>query len=246
MPNLLIPNLASKLIKNKTITIANNDAFHLIKVLRIKIQEKIFLLDGEGKKYLAQIKEIKKNQLTVEVLNLIEESSQNIKIFLACGLSQKKRLDFIVEKSTELGVYSIIPIYLENTNIKKNIDLKKALLRWQKIAKNACEQSGNLFLPKINEPLTLVNLINKFSYLNFKLVFYEKTTFSLKNFFRNLIPNTLQEILVLIGAEGGFSEKEINLLKEQKFQVFSLGKNILRTETAPLVVLSIFNYELLN
>lgn len=243
MTNLLITD-SNHLIKNKTIEIANNDAFHLVNVLRVKINENIFLLDGHGKKCLAQIIAIKKNKLTLQVLNLIEEKQQNLKIFLAMGLCQKKRFDFIVEKATELGVHSIIPFYSENTNLKKNVDLNNTLVRWEKIAKSACEQSGNLFLPKIYEPLTLKNLITKFNNFQYKIVFYEKATLPFKNFFINFSLKNNLKILVLIGAEGGFSEKEISLLNENNFQAYSLGKNILRTETTPLVVLGIFNYEL--
>ncbi|OGB88810.1 hypothetical protein A2625_02055 [candidate division WOR-1 bacterium RIFCSPHIGHO2_01_FULL_53_15] len=217
--------------------IAGADAHQIRNVLRMKIGDEVELLDGSGKIYSAKIVRIGKDKVETEIVSeKLEESEPRIKITLAQALPKGQKMDFIIEKAVELGASKIIPLTTERT-IAKNAKPE----RWQKLAKEAAEQSGRALIPEVS-PLTRFEEVLKMrNQFNLALIPWElEREMTLKS----ALVHRPSSILVLIGPEGGFSHNEITLAKEGGFISVSLGRSILRAETAGLAVLSAIMYEL--
>lgn len=220
--------------------ISGADAHHIKNVLRKKIGDNLELLDGSGKLHFASIVKLDKDKVTCKIVSTSPvEGEPRAKITLAQALPKSNKMNFIIEKSTELGVTSIIPMVTERT-----IGRKAKIERWQKIAKAAAEQSGRGVIPQIQEPQDFPTIIKLRSQFDIALIPWElERTTSLKQFLPSLLLPQCPTILVLIGPEGGFSQKEIDQAKTAGFISVSLGKRILRTETAGLTIIAIINYE---
>lgn len=200
--------------------------------------------------YTAEITNIKKNNITVKILDYTAISPPSTKIIeLAQCISKPQHFEIALQKSVELGVNIITPIVSarseENIN-NKNIDNK--LERWQKIIIGACEQSGRVDVPKLNQPIEIdnwVDLINLHPDNNKLLITLctktNKTLHSLD--FNN---KDIDNIKIIIGPEGGFTESEVSLLENSDFNLVKLGNRIMRTETASIVSLAIVQYLLHN
>lgn len=224
--------------KDQIPVISDSDVHHIRDVLRMNAGDQLELLDGTGKVYETKISKIEKGKIICEVVSShLEESESRVKVTLAQALPKARKMDFIIEKCVELGVHQIIPVLTERT-VPKSAKLD----RWQKLSKSAAEQSGRAIIPEIC-PLTrfeeVLRLREKFDLALIPWELEKKIT--LKKALKNLIsPN----ILIAIGPEGGFSQKEIELAKKAGFMSVSLGKRILRSETAGMAVLSAIMYEL--
>jgi len=224
--------------KEQIPSITGSDVHHIRDVLRMKAGDSLELLDGMGKVHEAKISKIEKDKIICEVLSShLEENEPKVKVALAQALPKARKMDFIIEKCVELGVNRIIPMLTERI-VPKSVKLD----RWQKISKSSAEQSGRAVIPEIS-PLTrfeeVLRLREKF---DLALIPWElEKGITLKQVLKNLIsPN----ILIAIGPEGGFSQEEIKLSKEAGFVSVSLGKRILRSETAGMAALSAIMYEL--
>jgi 16S rRNA (uracil1498-N3)-methyltransferase len=203
----------------------------------MKIGDPLELLDGKGAVYLAEIEKIEKMKIACRILESRKSIVESrIKITLAQTLPKARKMDFIIEKCTELGVNKIIPMLTERTIVKSaKID------RWRKIAKEAAEQSGRADIPEIASLIPFEEILKMKSQFDLAIIPWElEKEISLKNILTTHGPNNL---LVLIGPEGGFSQKEIDLARKAGFISISLGKRILRTETAGMAVLSMLMYE---
>ena len=224
--------------KDQIPVISDSDVHHIRDVLRMNAGDQLELLDGTGKVYETKISKIEKGKIICEVVSShLEESESRVKVTLAQALPKARKMDFIVEKCVELGVNQILPMLTERT-----VSRSAKLDRWQKLSKSAAEQSGRAIIPEIC-PLTrfeeVLRLREKF---DLALIPWElEKGITLKQVLKNLISPT---ILIAIGPEGGFSQKEIELAKKAGFMSVSLGKRILRSETAAMAVLSAIMYEL--
>lgn len=227
--------------------ITGSDARQIQKVLRSKTGDKLIVCDGTTKSYLAEISDIKKDSISINIKKeLHEDTEPKVKITLAQCLPKGSKIDYIIQKSVELGVFDIIPVSSERSisRIEGKEDKKKE--RWQKISKEAAEQSGRQIIPQIHSPISFDNLLSKQNY-DLKLIPWELEK---KNHLRNVLKSVgtgrdlSLRIMVVIGPEGGFSQDEINKAKSSGFTSISLGKRILRTETAPIAVISNIFYEL--
>ncbi|MBU1026898.1 MAG: 16S rRNA (uracil(1498)-N(3))-methyltransferase [Candidatus Margulisbacteria bacterium] len=217
-------------------TITGSDAHQIKNVLRLKIGDQIELLDGTGKIHTSKIIKIEQNKIDCEILTTKQDKAESkIKVTLAQCLPKAKKMDLIIQKCTELGVNQIIPTLSE-----RSIAKGEKADRWQKIAKEAAEQSGRSIIPEIS-PLTKFEDVLKMK-SNFDLALIpwelEKET-SLKSILTTYQPIKL---LVLIGPEGGFSQEEIELAQQAGFTSVSLGQRILRTETAGMAILAMIIY----
>ena len=225
----------SEQISNGTATIAGSDVNHIKNVLRMKAQDKIEIFDGRGNSYIAALKP---SLLEAKIVSkLTNDSELKVNITLAQCLPKAKKMDFIVQKAVELGVNSIIPVISERSVPKIEDKADKKISHWQKIAKEAAEQSGRLKVPEIMPLLSFGDLLKQEYELKLMPWEGEKET-TLKGI---VCPTG---ILVLIGPEGGFSVNEVNNAVKNGFRTISLGKRILRTETAGIVILSQLLYEL--
>lgn len=237
-------------IENNEITIIGQDVNHIRNVLRLDIGQVINVCKKENaQNYKCIIKEINKEYVKCKIEEKILDTNEaNTYVHIFQGLPKADKLELIIEKCTEIGVKEITPVIMKRTVVKlDDKDKTKKLTRWNKIAEVAAKQSGRDEILKVNYIINFKNLFEKLQEYDIVLIAYEKEkNNTLKNVLKNINYNAKQlRIAVLIGPEGGIDDFEIELLKENKnFNIITLGKRILRTETAPLVVSSNILYEL--
>ncbi|MFE6167608.1 16S rRNA (uracil(1498)-N(3))-methyltransferase [Viridibacillus arvi] len=232
---------------NQLAIISGEDAHHITKVMRMRVGDEIIVVHN-GEATISRILNFTEDGVHVEKTdNVMPSPELPIKVTIACGLPKGDKLDLIVQKSTELGMYSLLPFEAERSIVKWDGKKgKKKQERLQKIAKEAAEQSHRTHIPTIEEPVSFSQLLKKVP--EFDAVFLadeedakqlERTRFAdqLKKVY------DYKSILVIFGPEGGISRKEATALQGLGCQCISLGPRILRAETAPLYVLSAISYE---
>jgi len=221
--------------------LTGSDVHHIRDVLRLKAGDALELLDGTGKVYAAKISEIGKNKITCEIISSKpEESEPKVKVTIAQSLPKSSKMDFIIEKCTELGVHQIIPMLTERTVVKS-----PKIERWLKIAKEAAEQSGRAVIPEITSLMNFEEVLKLRNQFDQALIPWElEKAHTLKKHFTDIPISRCPDILIMIGPEGGFSQKEVASAEAAGFIPISLGKRILRTETAGMAVLSAIMFEL--
>lgn len=234
-------------IKDKKITIVGEDVNHIKNVLRLNIDEKIIICNKDtAKSYIASISDISKEEIAC---NIIEENSSttesNVNIDLFQGLPKSDKMEYIIQKTTELGVKHIYPVALERCVVKiDKKDESKKILRWQKIAESAAKQSKRDIIPTVENIINLENICKNISKYDIILLAYEnEESNTIKQELQKIDKRENTNIGVVIGPEGGFTEKEVDTLIKAGAKCVTLGKRILRTETAPLVMLSDIIYE---
>jgi len=204
---------------------------HLIKVLRFPQGKNITLFNGDGINYSAKVISSKKK---CEVLILTKEqnlSESKLNLTLAQGIAKGEKMDFLIQKAVELGVNKIVPIMSEHCVVKlKGEKLTKRQLHWQKIVFGACEQSGRSIVPSVETPITLNDFLDQTTTNGF--ILHHRSTQTL------LELEHMNEATILIGPEGGLSEKEIEQATSVGYQSLLLGSRVLRTETASLVAIT--------
>jgi 16S rRNA (uracil1498-N3)-methyltransferase len=205
------------------------------------IGEKVIVCNGQGMDYYAVIEEQTKEEILLSTLEKKPTKSElQGKIYLFQGVPKKDKMELIIQKAVELGVYEIIPVMMKRTIVKledKKKELKK-LERWQAIAASAAKQSGRGIIPKITETKTLTEALTYGKDLDCKIVPYENAEGISKT--RKIMSelNSNTSVGIFIGPEGGFEEIEISQAMKEGYSPVTLGKRILRTETAGLTVLS--------
>mgnify|MGYP002622859570 CR=1 FL=1 len=225
--------------------ITGDDCFHVKNVMRNKIND-VILIGNNHKCYKASIKKINKDDISFEIIEeIFDDTELNVRISLFQGYPKLDKLSLIIKHSVELGVYDITPTIMKRSLFKLD-DKKKdnKNLRFNKIAKEAAEQSYRMIVPNVNDISYLKDI--DFSSYDLKLVCYEEDAknnnlSSLKESLDKIKEN--DKIAIVIGPEGGIDKDEIDYLKEKGFISVALGKRILRTETAPLYILSLIGYE---
>ncbi len=237
----------SSQINGNQVVITGKDVNHIGSVLRMRIGEEISVSNGcDGKEYRCGITEISEEQVLCEVLFVKEEGLElPSKIYLFQGLPKNDKMEFIIQKAVELGVYEVIPVASKRAVVK--LDEKKAkskLVRWQGIAEAAAKQSKRGIIPQIKDVMTFKEAIAYSNIAEIKLIPYElaEGMNKTKEIIDNLKPG--QDVAVFIGPEGGFDKEEIELAIREGVVPITLGKRILRTETAGMTVLSIIMYHL--
>lgn len=225
--------------------IEGSDVNHIRNVLRMRCGEKVRISSKSGKNYLCEISEITEDMVRALILEEYEENTElPCKIYLFQGLPKNDKMELIIQKAVELGVYEIIPVAMKNCVVK--LDDKKAaskVTRWQAIAESAAKQSKRSLIPKVSMPLSYKQAVEKAKELDVKLVPYEneRGMQATKEAIEAIKPG--ESIAIFIGPEGGFDDSEIALVRDE-MQLISLGKRILRTETAGMTTLSILVYHL--
>lgn len=226
-------------INNNIINIEGDEFHHLKNVLRIKNNEKIEIIIGDNL-YICEIAEINKYNIYAKIIDISNLNNEKLEITLFQSLTKSDKFEHIIQKSIELGVYSIVPIITKRVVVKlKDKNTEKKQLRYDNISKHAASQSKRNYIPKITNPINIKDITLECD--EFGLVAYENSYIDLK---KTLQKNTSKKIKIVIGPEGGFEEEEILQLKDKGFNIISLGDRILRTETAPVNLLSILQYEL--
>lgn len=234
-------------IQGKRIVITGKDVNHIRNVLRMKPGEEISVSNGtDGKEYRCGIEELREEEIICE-LRFVKEEGVELpsRIYLFQGLPKADKMEFIIQKAVELGAYEIIPVAAKRAVVK--LDEKKAkskVLRWQGIAEAAAKQSKRGIIPKVHDVMNFQDAVKYSSLAQVKIIPYELSEGMEKT--RKIIEGLKpgEDIAVFIGPEGGFAEEEIMEAEKQGIIPVTLGKRILRTETAGMSVLSILMYHL--
>ena len=236
-----------KQINENRVEIFDVDFNHIVNVLKMKNGEELQV----GNKntldtYLARIEEILNDRVILEIIEKLENNESNVKVDLYQGLPKFDKMELIIQKTTEIGINKIIPTDMTRCIVKLDEkDYKKKQERWQKIAESAAQQSKRGMIPEIDNKIKLKEIINKISeYDRFIVAYEEENENTLKNELKNIELKDGYKIGVLVGPEGGITKEEIELLKDAGAKIVTLGKRILRTETAPIVLASNIIYEL--
>lgn len=225
---------------NNNFVLDEQDQFHIEKVMRMKENDLIYVVYNEI--VYESIIKFNKGKLIIECgRETVINNELNCNITLIYGLPKGDKFEFVIQKATELGVTSIVPYAASRSVsvISKEKEEKK-LERWNKIAKEASEQSKRNKKVKVEKICDEDNLANYKSKLN--LVAYEDVSNEGCNKLNSLLSKKYDSITLVVGPEGGFEQREIDNLVENGFEVVSLGKRILRSETAPLFLMSIISY----
>lgn len=241
---------------NNRVVLDNEDENfkHLAKVLRIKKGELVLCSSVDTMSefdYKTEVMDIEDDKIILTIVEKTEANELPVTINLYQGISKADKLEFIIEKAVELGVHSITPISTEYCVAK--IDEKKSdkkIERFNKISKSAAEQSRRHIIPKVLEVVTFSDLLQNIRNVDgkvYNLLFYENADkiAKTKDILKSISDKNSKDITinVIIGPEGGFSDKEIELAKSHNIHILSLGDRILRTETAAITALSIIAYE---
>lgn len=206
-------------------------AHHLAKVLRFPQGQSITLFNGDGFNYTAEVLKAKKD-CVVKLLSKKENPSESkLNLTLAQGVAKGEKMDFLIQKSVELGVSTIMPVLTERCVVKlKGDKLKKRQSHWQKIAIGACEQAGRSVIPQVAMPISLDEFLQLQTVNGFVLHHRAEQTLM------DMSPTN--EATILIGPEGGLSEAEITRATQAGYQSLLLGSRVLRTETASLAAIA--------
>ncbi len=229
-------------VSGPEITITGEDVRHIATVLRMKTGDELLLCDGEGTDYAVKIRQVDRAQIRTEIMGKSKREISHPRITLGQGLPKSDKMDFIVQKATELGVASIVPLVTERTIVKVKDEVKRTA-RWRKIAREASMQSNRTGIPQIEGIRGFSDFLRTLAPEPFTLLLlpWEESTEAIKHVLR-LNPD-VKNIIVLIGPEGGFSQAEAAEARSKGFHAVSLGPNILRTETAAIAVLGMIGYE---
>lgn len=240
-------------ILDKNIVINHKDDFlnynHLRNALRIKLKEKVLSsvnsLDFETD-FICEVSKISEDEIKLSVIETCNKNEMDLKVNLYQGLPKFDKMELIIEKSVELGVNKIIPVAMKNCVVK--LDDKKSVSkidRWNKISLSAATQSKRGIVPKVDSIISFDDMVTRLSSTKNTYLLYEDSSDDTISLYEE-IKNTKDEINFIVGPEGGFTKEEINKAKNFGIKLITLGKRILRTETAPIVFLSyiMLNYEL--
>ena len=237
-------------IEDNKIYIQGPDVKHISSVLRLEKKEKIQICNKDTmENYITEIEEIEKEKIITTIIEKLQTTVEsNVEIHLYQGLPKADKMELIIQKTIELGIYKITPVDMIRCVVKLDEkDAKKKIERWQKIAESAAKQSKRDIIPQIENKLNLNAVINKIKEYDVFIVAYEEEqSKTLKQVLKELENKNNYKIAILVGPEGGIDLKEIERLKENGAVIATLGKRILRTETAPITMTSNILYELEN
>lgn len=223
-----------ELVVDSEVSLTDDATNHIVNVLRAKAGQAIVLFNGDGNEYSAYLSEVSKRKALVVVDSKISISIESpLNIHLGQGVSRGDRMDWVIQKSIELGVTEITPLITERCGVQLNPQrwLKKHQ-QWQKIAISACEQSGRNVLPILNPPTTFSDWIKQ-STNQIRLTLHPRAEQAFRHI--SMPPSGVR---LLIGPEGGFSDQEIYQTEQSGFHCIQLGPRILRTETAAISAIS--------
>ena len=225
---------------DKDLNISDKDKHHIINVMRMKLNDKIEIVYDE-KVYMCEINDISKKDVSYSVKDIIDINNElPVKVTIAVSLVNEKKLDFILQKCTELGVYDFILVNSDISKIKIDGKEKKKIERWNTITKEAAEQSHRNIKPIVRDIMS-INDVSKLDY-DLKLTCSTKEN---EKTIKNVLQNSTNcdRIIIVVGPEGGLTVSEEEKLEKNGFIPVTLGNLILRTETVPIYIMSLINYE---
>lgn len=226
--------------------ITGEDAKHIAKVLRMKVGDELTVCDTKGRDYDCMIEEIGAGEVRLKVLSVAPSQSEpDVRVHLYQAMPKADKMETIIQKAVELGAASITPVMTRRCVSRPDAkSMDKKLVRYNRIALEAAKQCGRGVVPPVLPLLELPQALEQMQRTGCPILFYENATAPAKQVIAKARESGKElEIAVLIGAEGGFDEDEVALAMERGCHILSLGKRILRCETAPLAALTILMYE---
>jgi 16S rRNA (uracil1498-N3)-methyltransferase len=240
MPRFYVPNPR---IEKELLKVEGSEARHIRRVLRLKVGDRLVLFDGFAKEYEGIIVQESPTSVMMKVENISSPAKESpLEITLAQSLLKGEKMEYLIQKATELGIKKIIPFF--SSRSVPLLDKSKKLRRyhrWEKIAIEACKQCGRIAVPKV-EPLQIYSeMLGMAQSEALRLILWEKKGQGLKETLKGSKGRT--EIFFVVGPEGGMSDEEVGEAEKAGFMPITLGKRILRSETAGLCLLSVLQYE---
>lgn len=233
-------------ISGDKIRIEGGDVNHMKNVLRMKLHEKAEISDGESRTYLCEVEAYEEDVAVLHILEEMEADTEPAsKLYLFQGLPKSDKMELIVQKAVELGVYQVIPVAMKRSVVR--LDDKKAAKkadRWNSIAESAAKQAGRSRIPEVTMPLSYNEALKMAEELDVTLLPYELA--GGMEVTREVIHQIKsgQSVGIFIGPEGGFEPEEVDAAVSMGAKVITLGRRILRTETAGLATLAVLMFEL--
>ncbi|MBU5248695.1 16S rRNA (uracil(1498)-N(3))-methyltransferase [Coprococcus comes] len=233
-------------ISGDKIRIEGGDVNHMKNVLRMKLHEKAEISDGESRTYLCEVEAYEEDVAILHILEEMEADTEPAsKLYLFQGLPKSDKMELIVQKAVELGVYQVIPVAMKRSVVR--LDDKKAAKkadRWNSIAESAAKQAGRSRIPEVTMPLSYNEALKMAEELDVTLLPYELA--GGMEVTREVIRQIKsgQSVGIFIGPEGGFEPEEVDAAVSMGAKVITLGRRILRTETAGLATLAVLMFEL--
>ena len=233
-------------ISGDKIWIEGGDVNHMKNVLRMKLHEKAEISDGESRTYLCEVEAYEEDVAVLHILEEMEADTEPAsKLYLFQGLPKSDKMELIVQKAVELGVYQVIPVAMKRSVVR--LDDKKAAKkadRWNSIAESAAKQAGRNQIPEVTMPLSYKEALKMAEELDAILLPYELAggMEATREVIRQI--KSGQSVGIFIGPEGGFEPEEVDVAVSRGAKVITLGKRILRTETAGLATLAVLMFEL--
>ena len=241
MPHFFIH---SNSIKENNIIVDDKDNYnHIVKSLRASVGEKLLLIDENEIEYETVISKIERGALTTEIISS-DKSKRDLRynLFLAQSPLRSDTQNTIIEKATELGIRGIYPIYTDNCALKKSVAESK-IEKWQKIMFEASKQCERANIPTCYSLTDMNTVLNDNKFDKIIALCEKNTNGNLKEYLRNNSVKDGENILVIIGPEGGFSKEEFELMKSKNLPMLSLGELILKAETAVIMTIGNIVYE---
>ena len=233
--------MVQKVDENRVV-LPEEEAHHLVRVLRARPGETFLGLDGMGKLYLCRLEREPEQWVGRVVKEVVEERESPLKVILAQTIGKKDRFEWVIQKAVELGAAEIVPLISYHSKVKLNQErAERRVQRWRKIVLEAVKQSRRSRIPKLTCPVLLSEFVSK-APGSFRFVLDEAGGSDLKGLINRY--RHADSCLVFVGPEGGWDERDRKRFQEHQIPAASLGPRILRTETAPVAVLSILQYEL--
>lgn len=231
-----------------------SDLHHLVKVLRNKVGDEIEVSDGSVWEYIAVIEKISENEAVLKIVDRQKFATEpKTRVTLYQGVPKGQKMELIIQKTVELGIDTISPVFMDRTVVEDHGKFDKKIERWQKISDEAVKQCRRGMIPEITGKRTYKEILDELKNFDLVLIPYEDekgTTIKdvLRDFHENQFHSERGEescnIAIIIGPEGGFTEKEVKLAVENGAKSVTLGKTTLRTETAGIATLAMIMYEL--
>lgn len=231
VPRVFVP---ATLITGSALTLEEAQSHYLSKVLRMGVGRTLLAFNGNGSEYEAEITGVDKRHVTIDVRQeFLRNRESPLHTHLAIGISRGERMDWVLQKATELGVSKITPLFTDRTEVRLHGErLAKKMEHWRQITISACEQCQRNTLPELAEAMDLAAFLQNDEQA-LKLVLHHRSEHTLKQF-----PDP-SSVTLLVGPEGGLSDEEIDLaMQKHQFSPLTLGPRVLRTETAPVAALT--------
>jgi 16S rRNA (uracil1498-N3)-methyltransferase len=240
MPRFYVPNPR---IEQELLKVEGSEVRHIRRVLRLKVGDRLVIFDGSAKEYEGIIVEESPSSVVIRVEGIFSPPKESpLEITLAQSLLKGEKMEYLIQKATELGIKKIIPFF--SSRSVPLLDKSKKLRRyhrWEKIAIEACKQCGRIAVPKVEPLQNYSEMLGMAPSEALRLILWEKEGQGLKEVLKESKGRT--NIFFMVGPEGGMSDEEVGEAKTAGFIPITLGNRILRSETAGLCLLSVLQYE---